>query len=314
MTENLYHEEKLRGFLLGDLPAAERAAIEERFLADEDFSAQVHVVEDELIEGYLRRELSARDHQRFEAAFLTQPRRRERVLVMKGVLAAANAETPLQAEQSPALWASVMALFRFESAFAPYALAAVILLALSFGGWLLFSRFGERQNPQLAQQNGNPIQTASPAASFPLPSPRNTQPSQTPSPAGTPPRTNPTPVPKAPPAGPTLATIILRPTLVRDPAAANKLTIAPSVKQVRVQLNLERNDYRSYAVRITTVDGRLVWQTGSIPARTLNRPSITIALPARLLPTDDYLVEVSGVNSPASPENIADYFFSVTRK
>src|SRR6266550_672721 len=121
LTENLYKDEKLRDFLLGDLSESERAAIEERFLADEDFSAQVHVVEDELIESYLRQELSTRDQQRFAAAFLTQPRRRERVLMMKGVLAAVSAEAALKHAAAPSPWASVMAFFRFGSAFAPYA-------------------------------------------------------------------------------------------------------------------------------------------------------------------------------------------------
>lgn len=315
VTEPFYNEETLRSFLFEDLSEAERAAIEVRFLADEDFSTQVQVVEDELIEAYLRRELSLRDHQRFEAAFLTNPRRRQRVLVVKGVVAAANAEASSEVEPSPSLWTSLLALFRIESGFRPYALAVVILIALSFGGWLLFSRLGERQNAQLAQQNGNAVQAVSPGALSPLPSPDNSQPSQAPLPAETPPRTNPTPVRKAPPAGPTLATIMLRPALVRDPVAANKLTITPSVTQVRVQLNLERSDYRSYAVRITTVDGHLVWQAASIRAAAPNkRSSITVAIPARLLPTDDYLVEVSGVNSPGTPESIANYFFSVTRK
>ncbi|MEO8436062.1 MAG: hypothetical protein ABI596_14270 [Pyrinomonadaceae bacterium] len=313
MTEQFYNEEKLRSFLFGEMPEAERAAIEVRFLANEDFSEQIQMVEGELIEAYLRGELSPTDHKRFAAAFLTNPRRLERVVVMKGVLAAANAAAAAKVESSPSRWTNLPALFRLERGLTSYAAAAVILVALSFGGWLLFKKLGERQNAQLAQQNGNAIQTASPAAVSPLPSTGNSQPSQTPLLAETPAAPGPTPVPK-PPAGPTLASIMLRPALVRDPAAANKLTIAPSVTQVRVQLNLERNDYSSYAVRITTVDGHLVWQAGSMRAGTLNRPSITVAVPARLLPTDDYLVEVSGVNAAGPPESLANYFFSVTRK
>lgn len=315
LNENLYNEEKLRDFLLGDLSESERAAIEERFLGEEDFSAQVHVVEDELIEAYLRRELSARDHQRFEAAFLTQPRRREQVLVMKGVLAAVSAEAAFKDEEAPSLWAGLLAFFRFQSAFARYAVAAGVLFVLAFGALLLFNKLGPKQNGQLAQQNTTSAQPAPVAALSPLPSPGNSQSKQTPSPAVKPVlRASPSPVPETG-AGPTLATILLRPTLVRDPVAANKLIIGSSVKQVRLQLNLERNDYKSYLVNLTTVDGRSIWKTRPVQARTTTAgASVVVSLPANLLATDDYLVEVSGVSDAGPPESLANYFFSVTRK
>jgi len=316
LAENLYNEEKLRGFLLGDLSESERAAIEERFLADEDFSTQLCVVEDELIESYLRRELSARDRQRFEAAFLTRPGRRERVLMMKGVLASANAEASLQAEPSTSFWATLLAHLRFQSAVARYALAAAVVFVLAFGALLLFNKLGSKQDGQIAQQTPAPNRPGVTATASPDSSPRISQPQPTPSPAVTPlPRISPSPITETHPAGPTLATIILRPTLMRDPSAANKVVVSSSVQQVRLQLNLDRNDYKSYAVRITTVDGRLVWQASSIHARSTNgAASLALSLPARRLATDDYIVEVSGANDGGPTESLASYFFSVTRK
>ena len=53
--------------------------------------------------------------------------------------------------------------------------------------------------------------------------------------------------------------MILRPTLLRDPKNATKFVLAPSIKQARIQLNLERDDYKSYVVRITTVEGNPVF-------------------------------------------------------
>ena len=316
LTENFYNEERLRDFLLGDSSESERAALEDRFLAEEDFSAQVQVVEDELIESYLRGELSARDRKRFEAAFLTQPRRRERVLMMKGVLAAANAEAPLPAETSPSLWANLLASLRWQNAFARYAVAAGVLVVLAFGTLLLFSKLRPKQNGQLAQQNPELIRPGATASASPRSSPGISQSQQTPSPTVMPVlRSTPSPTPETQPPGPSFATIILRPTLARDPSAANKLAVSASVKQVRLQLGLERDDYKSYSVRITTVDGNVVWQTRSIHARTTNGgASLALSLPARRLATGDYLVEVSGLSDAGSPESLASYFFSVTRK
>jgi hypothetical protein len=314
LAEKLYNEEKLRGFLLEDLSEAERAAIEARFLADPDFSLQVQVIEDELIEGYLRGELSAEDHERFEAAYLTQPRRREHVLAMKGVLAAANAEAAVRVEQLPSLWAGFLAPFRFQSAFTRLAVAAAVLLVLTFSALLLFNRRGPKQNGPLAQQTPGLIRpAASPSVSSD--SPRAVSlPQQSPSPAVTPaPRVSPSPTSEAQPAGPAVATIILHPTLVRDPAAANKVVVSSSTKRVRLQLNLERNDYKSYAVQITTVEGRLVWQ-GSINRTRSNATYLALSLPVRLLASGDYIVDVNGVGTSGPPESLASYFFSITRK
>ena len=315
LTEKLYNEEKLQRFLLGALSEAERAAIEARFLADADFSSQVQVSEDEMIERYLSGELSVEDHQRFEAAYLTQPRRRENVLAMKGVLAAANAEAGLRVEQSPSLWAGFLAPFRFQSAFTRYAVAGAVLFVLALGVLLLLNKFRPKQNGHLAQQTPGLVRPEARASVSPDSNADVSRPQQTPSPAVTPaPRVSPSRAPEAQSAGATLATIILRPTMVRDPVAANKVAVPSSIQRVRLQLHLERNDHRSYDVHITTVEGRLVWR-GSIGARTTSGATyLALSLPARLLASGDYIVEVNGVAEPGPPESVASYFFSITRK
>ena len=124
MTENDYNETELRAFLLGNLSEEARAGIEDRFLADEDFAAQLELADDELIESYLRGELSAGDEHRFRNAFLSQPRRRERVLAMKAVLAVANTEAPVQ------LLLRLRFGHSFQRSFISRALAGVAVAAL----------------------------------------------------------------------------------------------------------------------------------------------------------------------------------------
>jgi hypothetical protein len=315
LIENFYNQEKLRDFLLGDLSEAERVAIEERFLGEEDFAAQLHLIEDELIEEYLRRELSARDHQRFEAAFLTQPRRRERVLVMKSVLAAANAEALSKPKTQPSPRVSLVAWLRFENAFARYTVAAAVVILLSLGSMILYRKLVLKSDDHLAQQNPNPNQPSAAALVSPLPSPGNSQPVHAPSPVPTLPRTSPSPTVETPPNGPTLATIMLHPTLVRDPAASNKLIVGSSVKLVRLQLDLERNEFKPFGVNIETVDGRVVWRGASMRLlKTSTGISLVVTLPAAILPADDYIVDVTGINDADKPEVMASYFFSVSRK
>src|SRR5215470_8373346 len=72
-------EKKLARYLLRDLPEQERMEIEDRYITDGDIYEQLLVAEDELIDDYVRGELSARDRELFERNFLTSPGRRERV-------------------------------------------------------------------------------------------------------------------------------------------------------------------------------------------------------------------------------------------
>jgi hypothetical protein len=321
LNETLYNEEKLRNFLLGNVSEDERGAIEDRFLTDEDFSAQLLVVEDDLIEAYLRGQLSTpQEREQFENAFLTNPQRRKRVVAMKALIKAATAEAGLMnaqssKDESSSLWTTLLAFLRFENVYARYALAAAAALIIFSGGaWLLVNILKQNSNTQVAYNTNTPQATPTISTAS---SSNDAQPKQTPPSVVNPnPNTNSPQQPKQPPAGPTLATIILRPTLVRDPGAENKkLVVSSSVKRARFQLNLERNDYKSYVVRITTVDGRSIWQGGPFYPRTKKaRTFVVFSFPARLLANEDYIVELSGVSETGPLESFADYFFSVTRK
>ena len=308
MDYQFNNENKLRDFLLGNVSEDERATIEDRFLADEEFASQILVVEDELIESYLRNELTFSDKENFEKAFLAHPRRRERVLAVRGIIKAAKAEAIFKKEEkdSPSLLSSIFAFLRFENAFARYAFAFVALLFVLGGALLLLNRLNQKQDNQLANAN-----TAQPT---PQPS---INPTLTPLPMPSP-ETSPTPSPspvKIEPPEQTLATIILRPTIVRDPSQAQKLVLSSATKTARLQLNLERDDYKSYVVRITTVEGRSVWQGGPIYARKTGSgtKAVVVNLPTKLLSQDDYIIELSGVSEAGPIESFADYFFSVKR-
>ena len=316
MTENPYNEKELRAFLLGNLPDEARAGIEDRFLADEEFAVQLELAEDELIESYLLGELSTGDKQRFRVAFLSQPRRRERVLAMKAVRAVANAEAPDPAASAPSFWSRLSAFLHFESALAGVAVAAVLLLVMGLAALFVVNKLRSKSDGPIVQHSPGPIRPAVTASVSPIssPSPPPSQPS--PSPAVTPaPRLSPQPLPETTADGPIIATIALQPSLVRDPSAAKRLILASSVKQVRLQLGLESNDFTDYSVRLTTVQGQLVWQARSIrPTAASPRASLFATIPAARLSTDDYLVEVSGRSDAGPREVISSYFFTVTRQ
>ena len=71
------HQEQdaVRGYLLKQLPDAERQEIELRLLSDDSFFPELEIGEDELIDDYLANELSRAERVRFEENFLTSPER-----------------------------------------------------------------------------------------------------------------------------------------------------------------------------------------------------------------------------------------------
>lgn len=318
MKDNFNNKETLRKFLLEDVPDDSRDAIEDRFLADGTFAAELLVIEDELIEDYLSKELSSHEKDLFEKAFLTNPRRREKVLAIKSIIITANAEAAVISpkevnKESISLLTSIFAFLRIENPIVRYAFVAVSLLFVFGGVWFLVSRFNQNKNERIA--NTNPIQLSDKKDVVQTPSPVL---SPTPKADSLP---EASPSPKAQPetqpeqkAEQTLATIILRPVLLRDPKRAAKLVLSQSVKRVRLQLDLEQNDYKSYVVRITNVEGNSIWQGGPLYTNRASGKSIIINLPAKILSSDDYIIELSGVSEAGPIESFADYFFSVTHK
>jgi anti-sigma factor RsiW len=69
----------IRGYLLGELSPEDGAQVEERLLLEDDVYQELLIVEDELIDEYLARNLSDSEKESFERHFLSTPERREKV-------------------------------------------------------------------------------------------------------------------------------------------------------------------------------------------------------------------------------------------
>jgi CHAT domain-containing protein len=81
----LKNEKHLRSYLLGTLPQKRAEQLEARLLKDDDLVEQLSLLEDELIEDYARNALSAGDRKHFERYFLTNPRRRRKLMLVRGL-------------------------------------------------------------------------------------------------------------------------------------------------------------------------------------------------------------------------------------
>jgi len=77
----------IRRYLLGELTEADQAALERELPMDRGKFDQVWAVENELIDSYVRGELSRADRKRFESHDLASPLHRERVEIAASFLA-----------------------------------------------------------------------------------------------------------------------------------------------------------------------------------------------------------------------------------
>lgn len=309
----------------------ERGAFESAFVADERLFEQVRVVEDELVEAYVRGTLAPAERDKFERGFLADPRRRSRVEFTRALLGrlteqrgtvAAMKRTDDAAAAKASVWDSIVSFFK------PPALAygaAFALLALIVGGWLLL----RSPNRSEVARQGTPTPTAAPART-------NANESSTlggnvngganaNSPAKIPDATNAPPTPQTgTPNGNQNAQPTKRAAQVAPPVLAlfagaargdegktPELNLPPDAPGARLRLRLESQDYKIYRAEVVDPDGARVFRSRNLTAK---NSVVNLFVPARALARGDYLVKLSALNQQHEPESVADYSLRVTRK
>jgi len=154
-VEDQTAKQQLIHYLLGGLPVEERRQIEERYFDDKDFFQEMLIIEDELIDSYVNRELSYEEAEQFEKHYLTAPERCGQVEFAKLLatsLSSLNRPRSLEASPAPPpVRASLFSAWRAR--YRPWrwqfitALAVVALLLLG-----MISLWLRNQASQLAQE------------------------------------------------------------------------------------------------------------------------------------------------------------------
>ena len=135
-----------RRYLLGQVDEPTAAAFEDSLFRDAQTLEQAEAAEDELIEDYLGRRLSADERARFEHHYLAAPHHGVRVETVRRLIAAASGHP------------------RRRSHFVPLAAAAALMLAV--GTWWLYS---SRHAPDTVETRVSP--PASRDRTLPAPTP-----------------------------------------------------------------------------------------------------------------------------------------------
>ncbi|HEX7296403.1 MAG TPA: hypothetical protein VF251_11650 [Pyrinomonadaceae bacterium] len=303
-------------YLLGTLSEEERDRFEEMYFSDESAFEEVEIAEAELIDRYVRDELSKTDRAQFESVAARSPRLLERVefaRVWKAKLAAPSA-TPVGPVPKPydsrdatqSWWASLFGPSSGARA-SRLAFALSVLLLLVGGGALLAgwlrvrdeSRRLEAQQAALEQKQRELDQQAAALKSQaeqlarrPLPSP---------APVESPPPT-PSPEPTAP--AQSVFAITLSTGASRGTGGDSNQVIPVGTKEVVINLNVTDASYSSYQAKVLTADRNTVSESGWLKYK---HTGVTFVVPAERLPPGDYIVTLDGRTSSGAIEALADY-------
>lgn len=135
MKETFTDEKRLRRYLLDDLSDDEQVAIEERLLVDRAYLEQLQIVEEDLIDDYLREKLSPPERARFQQQFNT-PARRQKIHLAGAFQNYLNTLPPVE-YAAPSLFRRLQeTLTQFVSP--PVLRAAMAVLVLTFGAGVLW--------------------------------------------------------------------------------------------------------------------------------------------------------------------------------
>jgi len=317
--------ERTIAYLLGTLSDEERARIEERYFSDDAEFEELEIAEDELIDGYVRGELSPTQSQLFEKRMSESPRLIQRVEFARAWanrIAGSAAEssttttTAPQRHEDESWWSR---LFGFPGATRTprFATAFVVLLlfiggAALFAGWLKWkeSKRLAAEQAALEQRQREVEKQAADLKSQSEQIANQTRPQPSPIEVRS-------PIEAASPqertAGPRVIALALSPGATRGDGGTT-IQITPGTSVVAVDLQVRDTDYASYQASVQTMERTTVFSSSpSSLRRTRSGATFSFSVPANRLPVGDYLVSVDGLTPTGAKENVHYYRFRVTR-
>jgi anti-sigma factor RsiW len=328
LSEGSNRETTEMRYLLGTLSQDDESRMEEAFFADDEKFEELEIAEAELIDAYLRSELSTGDRERFEAKLRASPRLLERVRFARLLKdKAADSFSPQkeastqpsypdrQPERKPKIkwWEGLLAQPAFR-----VAVAAGVFIVLACGIALLFGwRNLRNQSNRLAseravleQQRRERHAESTNRQTNAQQLPTNRQPERDQLAEDQKPKRE---TPDQPILG-SVTSILLTPGSLRSGGGRQELALGSDTGTVQLKLALENNEYRSYGVTIKTAEGYVVYRQNALQSRKSGSgPMLILSIPARRLPPGDYIVDVNGRTSSGHFESVSNYAFRVVK-
>lgn len=330
MKDNSYDDQTISRFLLRQLPEAESDAIEAKFFADAEYFERICEVENRLVDRYIRGRLSRQERELFERNYLITPARRQKVAFAKSLTrATAQVQTAAVREvigspEKPLSWWRALRTSLRSSSWAPQLAMAMAIVLFVGGLWAVLQINTLRRDLSAANQQRERFEqqqqelrrqieelerqvaagsTQSAELSKELERLREQQ-KDLEKQKSQPPTNVPSP--------PSIASFLLLPGSVRGSDGGNTLNLRREIENVQLRVKLDSNDYSNYVAQVRTVDGAEIFRQQGLKAQAVKRnATLSVRIPAKRLPGNDYILILSGVSLANAIEEVERYFFRV---
>jgi len=314
MKANLHREELIYKYLLGELSEGQEIEIEDQAFEDKALQRTISAVESDLIDDYLRGELTDLRKRQFELRFLASANRRKRVEFGAALLAVTQTALPATKPHRTttlsmlSLRESIAALIQGLTPVARFAATAAVIVIVATAGWRLFRSNQESQ--MVTAKLGPP---AIPHHDPVKPTVENDGRGPSAGDERQPPAA-PVQKPLVRPAGPTSVSLALIAGISRSNEARPKLLIPSSARQVRLRIALDPlDDYEKYRLELRDRTGMQIYIKELRARTTPSGKTINLNLPARSLSSGSYEITVKGFSDQQLSDVIGYHYFDVVK-
>jgi len=319
VTPNGFSDELIAQYLLGELAETEQIAIEDEAFSDPEVKERIAAIEQDLIDEYVRGDLSSARRQRFQSHFLASAERKKKLYFARA-LNEVIGDRPKVVRTAVAAGSTRTSFWSFLTRpVISYGFATAAVLLLLFGSWLWLQR--SRLQSELEQlraasnsQNSNQQQLEGDLAKE---RERNEQLQAELNQRET---VNDNSNLKSEQVGPSKVPVTLALTLLpgisRGSNGMPQIAIGKDVATLRLRVGVDpADDFPHYRLELRNGQGRTILTLNNLRARALgNNRTIIVAVPTTQLPAGNYEVALQGLNDNGSSEALGFYYFRIVAK
>jgi len=329
MSNSTDQNQVITEYLLGSLPEVETERLDELSVTSPEFAESLSASEKDLIDAYVQGELSGTMLAQFESHYLASSIRRERVEFAEAFQvftrtqrvfddSSIRGQADLDRKRKRG-WLSKLSIFGEQYPALQWGLAVAAVIFIVGGAFLLLQNARLREQMWIEQAHRDELQqremqlqkeldqqrASNTAAERELAQVREgrvrlEEPARK---SG-----------QLPASGTAIVSFVLTPQL-RGVGQAQSVSIPVSTVRVTMQLNLEPNDYQTFAVVLLDQSNHQeLWRSGKLKAASRGDDrTLKVSFSAGLLKPQGYALQVSGISKNGQSEVLSDYPFKVVK-
>ena len=317
MSEKNSNNQQLFQYLLGSLTGEQVELYDELSIADDEFAKSLAAAEDDLVDAYVRGELTEPELTNFRSSYLTSAGKHEKVHFAQSLQTFCERSAVTSVSVTPPGPGSrdkfsIINIFKIPRLKWAFASAMVLLIAFT---WLAYHNLRVRQHSEGidAEASENKPKSNEVAAnagqSPPLSTERQASDREVSKEKKEPTKTEATPnYPTPSQREMHIAALVLTPQM-RGIGQFRTFKLPAKADVVAVQIQLEPNDYSIYRVELQNESSQVLWRSSKVSAKAR---SLRINFPARLLAPQEFVLQVYGIDANKS-EPLSAYPFKVVQ-